>query len=59
MNQELPNSYPEKIRIYTEYIEKSISDKYCWLYQIANKDETHLFMDMPTKKIIAQTGSKR
>ena len=58
IGQKLADSYPEVMRKFTKYNEKLRDDKEFWFSQIANMDETPLFMNIASTKTIARIGSK-
>ena len=58
IGQKLQDSYPEVMRKFTKYNEQLREDKEFWFSQIANMDETPLFMNIASTKIIARIGSK-
>ena len=58
IGQKLPQSYPELMRKFTKFNEKLRSDNDFELNQIANMDETPLFMNITNTKTIAKIGSK-
>ena len=58
IGQKLPQSYTELMRKFTKFNEKLISDNDFELTQIANMDETSLFMNITNTKTIAKIGSK-
>ena len=58
IGQRLPDSYPEVMRKFIKYNEKLRDDKEFWFSQIANMDETPLFMNIASTKTIARIGSK-
>ena len=58
IDQKLPQSYPELMRKFTKFNEKLRSNNDFELNQIANMDETPLFMNITNTKTIAKIGSK-
>ena len=58
IGQKLPDSYPEVMRKFIKFNEKLREDKEFWFSQIANMDETPLFMNIASTKTIARIGSK-
>ena len=58
IGQKLPQSYPELMRKFTKFNEILRSDNDFELNQIANMDETPLFMNITNTKTIAKIGSK-
>ena len=58
VGQKLPEPYPELIRRFTKFNEDLRWDNSFELSQIANMDETPLFMNIPNTKTIAKIGSK-
>ena len=58
IGQKLPQSYPELMRNFTKFNEILRSDNDFELNQIANMDETPLFMNITNTKTIAKIGSK-
>ena len=58
IGQKLPDSYSEKMRIFTKFNENLRKENDFDLDQIANIDETPLFMNIISKKTIAKIGSK-
>ena len=58
VGQKLSESYPELIRRFTKFNEDLRWDNSFELSQIANMDETPLFMNIPNTMTIAKIGSK-
>ena len=58
IGQKLPQSYAELMRKFTKFNKKLRWDSDLEISQIANMDETPLFMNITNTKSIAKIGSK-